>query len=165
MCHLEFYERIKTPFTVSKYYHLRSTVKCERFFAQVYFSNETVSHATVSTGPMKMFRLEHETMNVYQRNVAHFWSRGCRFHKINDIFQGFGDWCHCDFRKMEALKVNKFGRTYRTGTQDGSSSLCRIFVRAYGLWKRDIVTAVIYCYITTKVHYAKRGGVMYEEKR
>ena len=48
------------------YYHLRSTVKCERFFAQVYFSNETVSHATVSTGPMKMFRLEHGTMNVYQ---------------------------------------------------------------------------------------------------
>ena len=69
-----------------QYYHLRSTVKCERFFAQVYFSNETVSHATVSTGPMKMFRLEHETMNVCQRNVAHFWSRGCRFDKINDIF-------------------------------------------------------------------------------
>ena len=63
-------------------------------------------------------------MNVYQRNVAHIWSRGCRFDKINDISQGFGDWCHCDFRKMEALKVNKFGRTYRTGTQDGSSSLC-----------------------------------------
>ena len=92
-------------------------MKCERFFAQVDFSNETVSHATVSTGPMKTFRLEHGTMNVYQRNVAHFWSRGCRF-------EGFGDWCHCDFRKMEALKANKFGRTYRTGTQGGSSSLC-----------------------------------------
>ena len=96
---------------------MRSTVKCERSFAQVYFSNETVSHTTVSTGPMKMFRLEHETTNVCQRNVAYFWSRGCRFDKINDIFQGFGDWCHWDFRKMEALKVNKFGRTYRTGTQ------------------------------------------------
>ena len=45
-------------------------------------------------------------MNVCQRNVAHFWSRGCRFDKINDIFQGFGDWSHCDFREMEALKVN-----------------------------------------------------------
>ena len=66
---------------------------------------------------MKMFRLEHETMNVCQRNVAHFWSHGCRLDKINDIFQGFGDWCHWDFRKMEALKVNKGGRTYRTGTQ------------------------------------------------
>ena len=54
------------------YYHLRSTVKHERFFAQVYFSNETVSQTTVSTGPMKMFRLDHETMNVCQRNVARF---------------------------------------------------------------------------------------------
>ena len=55
-----------------KYYHLRSTVKRERFFAQVYFSNETVSQTSVSTGPMKMFRLDHETMNVRQRNVARF---------------------------------------------------------------------------------------------
>ena len=54
------------------YYYLRSTVKRERFFAQVYFSNETVSQTTVSTGPMKMFRLGHETMNVCQRNVASF---------------------------------------------------------------------------------------------
>ena len=56
----------------NSYYHLRSTVKRERFFAQVYFSNETVSQTTVSTGPMKMFRLDHETMNVCQRNVARF---------------------------------------------------------------------------------------------
>ena len=55
-----------------QYYHWRSTMKRERFFAQVYFSNETVSQTTVSTGPMKMFRLEHETMNVCQRNVARF---------------------------------------------------------------------------------------------
>ena len=99
------------------YYHLRSTVKCERFFAQVYFSNEIVYQTTVSTGPMKMFRLEHETMNVCQRNVARFGHVECRFDKINDIFQSFGNWCHCDFRKMEAPKVNKFGPTYRTGTQ------------------------------------------------
>ena len=46
------------------YYHLRSTVKRERFFGHVYFSNETVSQTTVSTGPMKMFRLEHETMTA-----------------------------------------------------------------------------------------------------
>ena len=55
-----------------QYYHWRSTLKRERVFAQVYFSNETVSLTTVSTGPMKMFRLEHETMNVCQRNVARF---------------------------------------------------------------------------------------------
>ena len=45
---------------------------CECFFAQVYFSNETVSQTTVSTGPTKMFHLDHKTMNVCQRNVARF---------------------------------------------------------------------------------------------
>ena len=81
---------MKTKLDFFTYYHLRSTVKRERFFAQVYFSNETVSQTTVSTGPMKMFRLEHETMNVCQRNVARFGHVECRFDKINDIFQGFG---------------------------------------------------------------------------
>ena len=38
-----------------------------------------------------------------------------RFDKFKDIFQGLDAWCHCDRRMMEALKVNKFGRTYRTG--------------------------------------------------
>ena len=71
------------------YYHLRSTMKRDCFFASVYFSNETVPQTTVSTGPMKMFRLEHETTNVCQRNVAGFSHVECRFDKINDIFQGF----------------------------------------------------------------------------
>ena len=35
----------------------------------------------------------------------------------NLLVNGKRPWCHCDFRKMEALKVNKFGRTYRTGIQ------------------------------------------------
>ena len=61
------------------YCHLRSTVKRERFFAHVYFSNETVSQTTVSTGPMKMFRLGHETMNNCQRNVARFGHVECMF--------------------------------------------------------------------------------------
>ena len=52
----------------------------------------------------------------------------CRVDKINDInFQGFGNWCHCDFRKMEALKVNTFGQTYRTGTQVAQG----VIVRSY----------------------------------
>ena len=72
----------------SGYYHLRSTVKRECFFAHVHFSNETVSKTTVSTGPMKMFRLEHETMNVCQRNVARFGHVECMFDKLNDIFFG-----------------------------------------------------------------------------
>ena len=60
------------------------------FAFNVYFSNDTVSQTTVSTGPMKMFCLEHETINVCQRNVARFGHMECMFDKINDIFQGFG---------------------------------------------------------------------------
>ena len=37
-----------------------------------------------------MFRLEHETLNVCQRNIARFVHVECRFDKIKDIFQGFG---------------------------------------------------------------------------
>ena len=93
-------------------------MKRERFFAHVYFSNETVSQTTVSTGPMKMFRLEHETMNVCQRNMARFGHVEGMFDKVNKIFRVLEAWCHCDFsRKMDALNVNKSGRTYRTGTQ------------------------------------------------
>ena len=81
-------------------------MKREHFFVRVFFfTNKTVSQTTVSTGPMKMVRFEHETMNVCQRNLARFVHVERRFDKIRDIF--------CDFRKMEALKVNKLGRTNR----------------------------------------------------
>ena len=61
---------------------------------------------------------------------------------------------------MEALKVNKFGRAYRTGTQAAQAIVLRsyYFLNLYEnvqLTKHDIVTAVIYYYyITTKFHYA-----------
>ena len=87
------------------YYHLRSTVKREHFFAHVYFSNETVSQTTVSTGPMKMFCLGHETMNVCQRNVARFDHVEYMFDKVNDIFQGFGS--------LVPLRLQKDGRAKR----------------------------------------------------
>ena len=83
------------------YYHLRSTVKRGRFYAHVYFSNETDSQTTVSTGPMKMFRLGHETMNVCQRSVARFGHVECMFDKkLTTFFRVLEAWCHCDFRKM-----------------------------------------------------------------
>ena len=89
-------------------YHLRSTVKRERFFVHVYFTNETVSQTNVTIGPMKMFRLEHETMNVYQPNVARF------VHMESRVWQFQGLWTTgVNFR--EARKVNQFGRTYHTG--------------------------------------------------
>ena len=78
-------------------------MKRERFFAHVYFLNETVSRTTVSTGPMKMFCLGHETLNVCQRNVACFDHVECMFDKVNDIFQGFGS--------LVSLRLQKDGRT------------------------------------------------------
>ena len=53
------------------------------FFLHVSFSNETVSQTTVTIGPIKMFRLEHETMNVCQTSVARFVHMVCRFDKIS----------------------------------------------------------------------------------
>ena len=91
------------------YYHLRSTVKREGFFVQVYFSNETVSQTTVSTGPMKMFRLDHETMHVCQRNKHVLFTCSAGLTKLTTFFRVLEAWCHSDFTKMEALKVNKFG--------------------------------------------------------
>ena len=69
---------------------------------------------------------------------------------------------------MDALNVNKSGRTYRTGTQTAKALVARIyyFFNLYAnvqLVKLDIVTAVIYYYITTEFQYAKResayGGI------
>ena len=50
---------------------VHATVKHGRFFVQVYFSNVTVFLTTVLTKPMKMFRLEHETMGACQTNDSH----------------------------------------------------------------------------------------------
>ena len=111
------------PYNNSKYYHLRSTVKREGFFAQVYFSNETVSQTTVSTGPMKMFRLDHETMNVCQRNVARFAHVYCRFDKINDIFQGLGSLVSLRFQKDGGAKSKQIWTNLSHWNTGGSSSL------------------------------------------
>ena len=80
--------------------------------------------------------------------------------KLTTFFRVLEAWCHCNFRKTEALKVNKFGRTYRTGTQAAQVIVVRsyYFLNLYEnvqLAKRDIVTAVIYYYITIEFHYEK----------
>ena len=73
------------------YYHLRSTVKRDRFFAcllykrvNVYFSNVTVSQTTVSTEPMKMFRVEHDSACLSTGNRS--WSSVCiLFRNVSDL--------------------------------------------------------------------------------
>ena len=59
--------------------------------------------------------------------------------------------CHCDFRKMEVLKVNKFGQTYSTGKQVAQAFVVSsyYFFNLYAkvqLVKHDIFTAIIYLY-------------------
>ena len=61
-------------------------------------------------GPMKIFRLEHETMNVCQRNVARFGHMECRFDKINDIFQSFGSLVSMRFQKDGGAKSKQIWR-------------------------------------------------------
>ena len=86
-------------------------MKHERFLAHIYFLNVTVSQTTVSTEPMKMFRLKHETMRVCQTNVVRFVSYCVGLSKFEDIFQVFSTLG----LNMDGLKVNRFGRRYRTG--------------------------------------------------
>ena len=96
------------------YYHLRSTVKREHFFAHAYFSNETVPQTTVSTGPMKMFRLEHETMNVCQRNVTRFGHVECRFsRKGQRTSQKYRNLVGSDqqMQRLEKTELRKADRT------------------------------------------------------
>ena len=76
--------------------------------------------------------------------------------------------CACDFRKMEASKVNKFGRSlialeHRRLKLTLSEELLYIFYIVNNqLVKCDKVTAVIYYYTTTKFHYAKRDSTLSE---
>ena len=113
---------------------------------------------------MKIFRLEHKTMNVYQRNVARFGQVECMFDKINNIFQGFGRLVSLRPQKDGRAKSKQIWTNSLHWNTDGLSSRCEDEL------KHDIVTAVIYYYITTEFHYAKRdsadGGVLqYGEKR
>ena len=52
-------------------------------------------------------------MNVCQRNVVRSAHVEYMFDKINDKINDrvLETWCHCDFRKIDALKVHKFGRS------------------------------------------------------
>ena len=135
-------------------------MKRERFFAHVYFSNETVSQTTVSTGPMKMFRLEHETMNVCQRNV---------FDKVNNIFQGFGSLVSLRLQKDGRPKRKQIWTNLSRWNTDGLSSRFEDLLLFFYLCanvqlvKRGIVNRCHLLHNDPEFHYAKRdsayGGV------
>ena len=58
-------------------------------------------------------------MNVCQRNVARFDHVERMFDKISDIFQGFGN--------LLSLRLQKPGRTYRTGTPTALAPIVRSY--------------------------------------
>ena len=91
----------------------------ERFFAHVSFSNEAVSQTTVSTGPMKMFRLEHETMNVCQRNMAQFGHVECHVES-----RGFGSLVSMRLQKDGRAKSKQIWTNLLHWSTDGLSSRC-----------------------------------------
>ena len=99
-------------------------MKLECFFVDVYFSNETDSQTTLLTGPMKMFCLEHETMNVCQRNVACFAHVECRFDKIKDMFQDFGSSVSLRLQKNGSAKSKQIWTNLSHCNTGGQSSGC-----------------------------------------
>ena len=125
------------------YYRLCSTTKRERFFAHVYFSNKTVSQTTVSTDQWKCF-VWSTKLWMFVKETWHVlltWS-AC-WTKLTTFFRILEAWCHCDFRKIDALQENKFGQSYRTGTQTAwLSSRCEdflfflIFMRMLSSWNK-----------------------------
>ena len=86
--------------------------------------------------------------------MARFGHVECRFDKINDIFSGF--W------KLGVTAISERWRRYketnRTGTQAAQDIVSEELLLFFNLYvnvqlvKRDRVTAVIYCYITTEFH-------------
>ena len=60
----------------------------------------------------------------------------------------------------------RMGRTYRTGTRAAQAQVEELLLLFLNLYanvqlvkhERDIVSAVIYCYIPTEFHYAKRDS-------
>ena len=72
-----------------QYYHFRSTLKRDDFFAYVYFSNVTVSQTSVSSGPMKMRCFGRETNKVCQTTVACFVHVAGRFSSFRLYFSSY----------------------------------------------------------------------------
>ena len=111
-------------YCVSKYYHLPSTVKRESFSHMFIFQTRQFPNQLCRQDQMKMFHLEHETMNVCQRNVEHFVQMECRFDKIKDIFQGFGNLVSLWLQKDGGAKSKQIWMNLSDWNTGSSSSCC-----------------------------------------
>ena len=118
-----------------------------------------------------MFHLGHKTMNVCQRNVSCFAYMECRFDKIKDMFQGLGSLVSLRLQKDGGTKSKQIWTNLSHWNAGGQSSRCEELFFFNLCATFSVVTDVIYYYLMTWFHYAKRdsrlsayGGVMYGEK-
>ena len=107
-------------------------------------------------------------MNVCQRNVARFALVEGMFDKINDVFQGFGSLVSLRLQKDRRAKSNLIWTNLSYWNTDGPSSRCEDLLLFFLIFdilceRSAFKTAVMYYYITTEFHYAKRdsayGGI------
>ena len=76
----------------------------------VYFSNETVSQTTVTIEPMKMFRLEHKSMNVCLIHSFHVI-----FSKLNISIYNHASYKHIANRKWILKEIKTKNWYYHVG--------------------------------------------------
>ena len=79
---------------------------------------------------------------------------------MNDISQGFGSLVSLRFQKDGGAKSKQIWTNLSHWNTSGSDYRCEellflISLQERSARERDIVTAIIYFYITTKFHYAK----------
>ena len=98
------------------------------------------------------------------RHVLITWSAGLT--KLTTFFQGFGSLVSPRFQKDGGAKSKQIWTNLSHWNTGGSRYRCEwgVIIFFFNLYvnvqlvKRDKVTAVIYCYITTEFHYAKRNS-------
>ena len=101
----------------TSYYHFRSTLKRDDFFAYVYFSNVTVSQTSVSSGPMKMRCFGRETNNVCQTTVACFVHVAGRFSSFRLYFSSY------TLDRLASFRFSDFVENNTDGSRTDKGSL------------------------------------------
>ena len=108
------------------------------------------TNENVSFGDRNYGRLSKKCSTFCSRGVQ-VWQNWRHFYRVLET------WRHCDFRKIE-IWTNLSHRNTGAPTFRCEELLFFNLNANVQLVKRDIVTAVIYYYITPEFHYAKRDS-------
>ena len=130
-CNFSFLEnsqvqlRINSKLNSKQYYHLLSTVNV--FSRMFIFQTRQFPRQLCRLDQWKCF-VWGTKLWMFVKEMYHVlltWTAALT--KLKTCFRVLEAWCHCVFRKIEALKVNKFGRTYHTGTQAAKALVVRSY--------------------------------------